>query len=197
VKVTAPTHPLYGLTFPLMGITTKPRLGRVCVVWLYPGIERLIPFAATSLSETPAPPSRCRLCVAGLQGLLTVVAAWDARPPQEADVDSPCSRDTPQPTARPPAARVGGGPLHVPPEAPSMAPQHLGATLSTTPQAQARQTSLQLLQEVWQDAPTAGEDDATPPRTACLGLCAPIDAPPGPPPARKPTASVCLGPTRH
>src|SRR5262249_11985420 len=119
VKVTDPTHPLDGLTFPLMGITTKPRLGRVGVVWLYPGIERLIPFAATSLSETPAPPSRCRLCVAGLQGLLTVVAAWDARPPQEADVDSPCSRDTPQPTARPPAARVGGGPS---PPAPSRTP---------------------------------------------------------------------------
>src|SRR5262249_37550149 len=62
----------------------------------------------------------------------------------------------------------GGGPRHVPPEAPSMAPQHLWATLSTTTQAQARQTSLQLLQEVWQDDPTAGEDDATPPRPACL-----------------------------
>jgi hypothetical protein len=107
VEVTDPTHPLYGLTFPLMGITTKPRLGRVCVVWLYPGIERIIPFAATSLSETPAPPSRCRLCIEGLQALLAVVATWDARPPQEADVDSPCSRDTPQPTTRPPAARAG------------------------------------------------------------------------------------------
>jgi hypothetical protein len=105
VKVTDPTHPLYGLTFPLIGITTKPRLGRVCVVWLYPGIERIIPFAATSLSATPAPPSRCCLCLEGLQVLLAVVAAWDARPPQEAHVDSPCSRDIPQPTTRPPAAR--------------------------------------------------------------------------------------------
>src|SRR5262249_20254309 len=87
IEVTDPTHPLYGLTFPLMGITTKPRLGRVCVVWLYPGIERIIPFAATSLSETPAPPSRCRLCIEGLQSLLAVVATWDAHPPQEADVD--------------------------------------------------------------------------------------------------------------
>ena len=107
VKVTDPTHPLYGLTFPLMGITTKPRLGRVCVVWLYPGIERVIPYAATSLSETPAPPSPCRLCIEGLQVLLAVAALWDARPPQEAEGDSPCSRDIPQPTARPPAARVG------------------------------------------------------------------------------------------
>src|SRR5215510_7337841 len=51
VEVTDPTHPLYGLTFPLIGVTTKPRLGRVCVVWLYPGVERVIPVAATSLVE--------------------------------------------------------------------------------------------------------------------------------------------------
>src|SRR5262249_60148814 len=72
----------------------------------------------------------------------------------------------------------GGGPLHVPPEAPSMAPQPLWATLSTTPQAQARQTSLQLLQEGWQDPPPAGEDDATPPRPAGPGLWGPIDPAP-------------------
>jgi len=126
VKVTDPTHPLYGLTFPLMGITTKPRLGRVCVVWLHPGIERIIPFAATSLSETPAPPSRCCLCIEGLQVLFAVVAAWDARPPQEADVDSPCSRDTPQPTTRPPAARVGVCPS---PRAPGSAVDCPAATL--------------------------------------------------------------------
>ena len=107
VEVTDPTHPLYGLIFPLIGITTKPRLGRVCVVWLYPGVERIIPVAATSLGESPATPSPCRLCIEGLQVLLAVVAAWDARSPQEADVDFACSHDTPQPTARPPAARVG------------------------------------------------------------------------------------------
>src|SRR5215468_4276351 len=86
VEVTDPTHPLYGLTFPLVGITTKPRLGRVCVVWLYPGVERSIPFAATSLSETPTAPFPCRLCIEGLQVLLAAVAAWDARPQQEAHV---------------------------------------------------------------------------------------------------------------
>ena len=107
IEVTDPTHPLYGLTFPLVGITTKPRLGRVCVVWLYPGVERRIPFAATSLSETPTAPFPCRLCIEGLQVLLAAVAAWDARPQQEAHVDSACSRDTPQPTTQPSAARVG------------------------------------------------------------------------------------------
>ena len=34
VEVTDPTHPWYDLTFPLLGITTKPRLGRVCILQL-------------------------------------------------------------------------------------------------------------------------------------------------------------------
>jgi hypothetical protein len=46
------------------------------------------------------------------------------------------------------------GPLHVPPEAPVIAPQQLWATLSATTQAQARQTIVQILQEVWHDDPT-------------------------------------------
>jgi hypothetical protein len=83
VEVTDPTHPLYGLTFPLIGVTTKQRLGRVCVVWLYPGVERVIPVAATSLAgATPLPPSPCRLSVAGLEALLAVMAAG-ADPRQE------------------------------------------------------------------------------------------------------------------
>src|SRR5690242_3497529 len=49
IEVTDPTHPLYGLTLPCLSVTVKQRLGRVCVVWLAPGIERLIPLASTSL----------------------------------------------------------------------------------------------------------------------------------------------------
>ena len=80
VEVTDPTHPLYGLTFPLIGVTAKPRLGRVCVVWLYPGVERVIPVAATSLAEPlPGPPASCRLSVAGLEALLAVVVQADLR----------------------------------------------------------------------------------------------------------------------
>src|SRR5262249_13093012 len=75
VTVTDPTHPLSGRTFPLVGITTKQRLGRVCVVWLYPGVERVIPLAATSLTAPPPPPSPCKLSVAGLHTLLAVVAS--------------------------------------------------------------------------------------------------------------------------
>jgi hypothetical protein len=75
VTVTDPTHPLYGRTFPLVGVTTKQHLGRVCVVWLYPGVERVIPLAAASLAEPPPPPSPCKLSVAGLHTLLAVVAS--------------------------------------------------------------------------------------------------------------------------
>ena len=76
MTVTDLTHPLYGLTFPLIGVTTKQRLGRVCVVWLYPGVERVIPVTATDLAgSAPSPPSPCRLSVAGIDALLAVVAS--------------------------------------------------------------------------------------------------------------------------
>jgi hypothetical protein len=66
VEVTDPTHPLYGLSFPLIGITVKQRLGRVCVVWLYPGIERVIPVSATNLAEISRTSTSCRLSLAGV-----------------------------------------------------------------------------------------------------------------------------------
>jgi hypothetical protein len=73
IEVTDPTHPLYGLTLPCLGVTTKQRLGRVCVVWLAPGVERLIPLTATNLAlVVPSPPS-CRLSVSAVQNLLAVL----------------------------------------------------------------------------------------------------------------------------
>jgi hypothetical protein len=74
VEVTDPTHPLYGLSFPLIGITVKQRLGRVCLVWLHPGIERAIPVNATNLASEPYVSAACRLSVAGLQALLHVLS---------------------------------------------------------------------------------------------------------------------------
>jgi hypothetical protein len=61
VTVTDPTHPFFGLSFPLLGITTKQRLGRVCVVALYPGVERVIPIGATSLASVSVISTPCRL----------------------------------------------------------------------------------------------------------------------------------------
>jgi hypothetical protein len=75
VTVTDPTHPFYGLTLPLVGVTVKKRLGRVAVVWLHPGIERVIPVAATNLTENNSRPSPCCLSYAGIQALLAVVAS--------------------------------------------------------------------------------------------------------------------------
>src|SRR5215471_11056053 len=106
VEVTDPTHPLYGLTFPLIGITNKPRLGRVCVVWLYPGVERVISIAATSLASSPPVPSRCRLSVEGLHALLAVVASWQNPCQETAYVDSACPSQASQRPTRPATARA-------------------------------------------------------------------------------------------
>src|SRR5690348_11363714 len=73
VTVTDVAHPLYGLSFPLIGLTIKQRLGRVCVVWLHPGVERVIPLAATNLASTLARPASCRLSMEGLQALLKML----------------------------------------------------------------------------------------------------------------------------
>ena len=75
VEVTDPTHPLYGLSFPLIGITVKQRLGRVCLVWLHLGIERAIPVSATKLAGEERVLSACRLSGAFLQALLHVLSS--------------------------------------------------------------------------------------------------------------------------
>lgn len=75
VTVIDPAHPLYGLTLPLIGVTNKQYIGRACVVWIQPGIERLIPWWATSLADVTPPAFPCRVSVAALRALLTVGAA--------------------------------------------------------------------------------------------------------------------------
>jgi hypothetical protein len=87
VTVTDPTHPFYSLTLPLLGITTKQRLGRVCVVWLYPGVERVIPIASTSLGDLPVRPTACCLSVASVQALVAVVASLTTPCQEDTDVD--------------------------------------------------------------------------------------------------------------
>ncbi len=87
VEVTDPTHPLYGLSFPLIGITVKQRLGRVCLVWLRPGIERAIPVRATNLAGEDRVLCSCRLSVAGLQALLHVVSSLVS--PSQEDAHEP------------------------------------------------------------------------------------------------------------
>jgi hypothetical protein len=82
VEVVDPTHPLYGLTLPVIGITQKRSSVVMCAVWLQPGIERLIPIAATDRGAAQAGRTRCRLSIASSGALLAVVASlpkgvWD------------------------------------------------------------------------------------------------------------------------
>jgi len=86
VEITDPTHPLYGLIFPLAEVANKPHLGRACVVWLHPGVARLIPLAATDLGGGRLPLARCRLSVEGLRQLLTAVSSLEARAPEDVHV---------------------------------------------------------------------------------------------------------------
>ena len=115
VLITDPTHPLYGLTLPCLGITTKQRLGPACVVWLAPGIERLVPVAATSLSAITRPVPRCRLAPASVAVFLRVLAsAFDETPARDGqeEHDGP-DRDpagAPATATSPPSASATAGP---------------------------------------------------------------------------------------
>ena len=85
VEIVDPTHPLYGRTLPLVGVTTKQVLGRVAIVWIHPGVERMVPLSATGLADAPAPPpSPCRLSVASVERLLAMVASFPEIGPEEA-----------------------------------------------------------------------------------------------------------------
>ena len=53
VTIIDPRHPLYGLTFPLIDIINKPRLGRCCVISIKRQIERSVPLAATNRAVEP------------------------------------------------------------------------------------------------------------------------------------------------
>jgi hypothetical protein len=101
VEVTEPTHPLYGLTLPLLEVGPKPRLGRACVVWLEPGVERLLPVAATNLGGGVAPPGRCRLSVAAARALVAAVASL-----RDGPVGHPEDADGPAPPAQPPGDTI-------------------------------------------------------------------------------------------
>lgn len=74
VTILDPRHPLYGYTLPLIGIANRPYLGRCCVVWLQPDVERLIPVSATDLAFDPTDLSPSPLSVAAVEQLLRVVA---------------------------------------------------------------------------------------------------------------------------
>ena len=55
-----------------MGISHKPYLGRCCVVWLYPEVERYVPVDATDLEFDPRQIHPTPLSIAAVESLLRV-----------------------------------------------------------------------------------------------------------------------------
>ena len=74
VTVVDPRHPLCGRTLPLVGIAQKPYLGRCCVVWIRPTVERHVPVSATDLEFDPNELSPIPLSTASVRQLLHVFA---------------------------------------------------------------------------------------------------------------------------
>jgi hypothetical protein len=73
VTVTDPNHHLYGLTLTLRRVELHPRLGRVCVVVLYPNVERLLSATLTDLDSRPFPRPDCRLSIMAITQLLAIL----------------------------------------------------------------------------------------------------------------------------
>src|SRR5215813_13853284 len=72
ITVLDPRHPLCGQTLPLVTFTHHAQLGRCCVVWLRPYVERLIPVHATYLAFDPTDLSPSPLSLAAVEQLLRV-----------------------------------------------------------------------------------------------------------------------------
>src|SRR5215831_10111405 len=64
---------MYGQTFPLVAITHHSQLGRCCVVWLQPHVERFMPMQATNLAFDPNEMSLSPLSLAAVEPLLRVL----------------------------------------------------------------------------------------------------------------------------
>jgi len=73
ITVIDPRHPLCGRTLTLVAMTHHATLGRCCVVWLRPHIERLVPVRATNLEFDPNDLSPSPLSLAAVEQLLHVV----------------------------------------------------------------------------------------------------------------------------
>jgi hypothetical protein len=72
ITVLDPRHPLCGRTLPLVALTHHSQLGRCCVVWLQPHVERFIPIQATNLEFDPNDMSLSPLSLAAVEQLLRV-----------------------------------------------------------------------------------------------------------------------------
>ena len=85
-----PRHPLCGRTLPLVGITQKSYLGRCCVVWIRPHVERNVPVSATDLEFNPNELSPVPLSLASIQQLVRVFDQV-TRAREGGEVDGTCT----------------------------------------------------------------------------------------------------------
>jgi len=72
ITVIDPRHPLCGRTLTLVAMTHHSELGRCCVVWLRPQVERLVPVRATNLEFDPNDLSPAPLSLTAVEQLLRV-----------------------------------------------------------------------------------------------------------------------------
>ena len=72
ITVIDPRHPLCGRTLTLVAVTHHSELGRCCVVWLRPQVERLVPVRATNLEFDPNDLSPSPLSLTAVEQLLRV-----------------------------------------------------------------------------------------------------------------------------
>jgi hypothetical protein len=102
ITVLDPRHPMHGRTFPLVAITHHSQLGRCCVVWLQPHVERFIPVQATNLAFDPNAISPSPLSIAAVEHLLRVFQdIQHAHQGVSRDASPYCPNGTPSHVRRP------------------------------------------------------------------------------------------------
>lgn len=65
-----PRHPLFGQSFPLIGITKRPYLGECCIVLFCDSVEQYVPVAVTDRSTQPPTIYHIPLSATSVQQLL-------------------------------------------------------------------------------------------------------------------------------
>ena len=115
ITVLDPRHPLCGRTLPLVALTHHSQLGRCCVVWLRPHVERFIPVQATNLEFDPRAIRLSPLSLAAVEQLLGVFqdiqhanqgVSRDASPPRPSRPASQARRpDCASSAVEPPISR--------------------------------------------------------------------------------------------
>ena len=90
ISVVDPRHPLFGRTFPCVGISNSCHRGRCCIVWIRPTVERHVPVTATDLEYDPSTLYPLPISLESLQQLLQeFLLVADARNGDPAHADTP------------------------------------------------------------------------------------------------------------